>query len=466
MAVAETQHADEGQAMHHIMAVGGILDWEKVTGQSKFVVDIVSIPIFSAIAGVITNWTGVIMLFAPIRFRGFHCPGVKTLFPFLPRKLQILPIFAPGGILGFQGFIPARAEKMASICVDKGLAKLGSIRDFMNELDPAGIADQLTLIAGPELRRILDSIMERENPELWRDLPPAMKQVVYQRLEQKLPEITHHAMADVQQNIDDLIDVKLMCVGYLRENPVILKDIIYELGEKELKFMVRIGFTMGLPMGIVLALFLQVYDKIPVIGSIPAWLFVIGGASLIGIIVNIIAIKVVFEPGEPAPRYRYLWKQAKFAKRQNEAAASFGHALAYKVITVPNIARELLYGPRADKTRYVVEKTLLREIDSVLGPVRALVRVAVGGREYEAIRHSGTGAAMEVAPKLVEDLEFTQRQAVKIDTFCTTKLRELPPEEFMEMLYSAIEQDAWLLYAHGGFLGLFVGIIHLIIFGA
>jgi uncharacterized membrane protein YheB (UPF0754 family) len=452
--------------MHQQLATGVIgVDWESVTGWSKFWVDIVSIPIFSAIAGVITNWTGVIMLFAPLRFRGFHCPGVKTLFPFLPRKLQILPIFAPGGILGFQGFIPARAEKMASICVDKGLAKLGSIGDFMNELEPALIADQLVRIAGPELRVILDGIMERENPELWRDLPPAMKQVVYQRLEQKLPDIAHHAMSDIQEHIDDLIDVKLMCVGYLRENPVILKDIIYELGEKELKFMVRIGFTMGLPLGLLLALFLQAYDKVPVLKAVPAWLFVIGGAALIGIIVNIIAIKVVFEPGEPAPRYRYLWKQAKFAKRQHEAAASFGHALAYKVITVPNIANELLRGPRADKTRYVIEKTLLREIDSVLGPVRAIVRVAVGGREFEAIRHSGTGAALTVAPKLVEDLEFTQRQAVKIDTFCTTKLRELPPEEFMEMLYSAIEQDAWLLYAHGGFLGLFVGIIHLVTFG-
>lgn len=92
----------------------GIIDWEHVTGQSKFVIDIVSIPIFSAIAGVLTNWTGVLMLFAPTRFTGFWVPGLKTIFPFLPRKLQILPIFAPGGILGFQGFVPARAEKMAA----------------------------------------------------------------------------------------------------------------------------------------------------------------------------------------------------------------------------------------------------------------------------------------------------------------------------------------------------------------
>ena len=74
----------------------GMLDWEEMTGQSRFVVDIVSIPLFSAVAGVITNWTGVIMLFAPVRFTGFFVPGLKTLYGYLPRKIQILPTFAPG----------------------------------------------------------------------------------------------------------------------------------------------------------------------------------------------------------------------------------------------------------------------------------------------------------------------------------------------------------------------------------
>ena len=45
------------------LAAGPFLDWEELTGQSKFVVDIISVPIFSAVAGLLTNWTGVLMLF-------------------------------------------------------------------------------------------------------------------------------------------------------------------------------------------------------------------------------------------------------------------------------------------------------------------------------------------------------------------------------------------------------------------
>ena len=55
---------------------------------------------------------------------------------------------------------------------------------------------------------------------------------------------------------------------------------------------------------------------------------------MIGVVVNIIAIKVVFEPGEPRPRYRYLWRQGLFARRQHEAAAQLSAMLATKVLTV------------------------------------------------------------------------------------------------------------------------------------
>ncbi|MFT4263080.1 MAG: hypothetical protein QM572_06850 [Nocardioides sp.] len=447
------------------------VDFEELTGLSKFTIELITFPIFSAFAGVITNWTGVWMLFAPLHFAGFRCPGAKTVYAFLPRKLQVLPIWAPnpngeGMLLGFQGFIPARAERMASICVDKGLSRLGSVRDFMQELDPVQIAETFALHAIPELRNMTDEVMRREHPELWAQLPQQFKEVVYQRVEQRAPEIANHAMMAIEEHVDDLIDIKLLAVAKMREHPEILKNIIYDLGSKELKMMVWIGLWMGFPFGLLLALVVHFSHHIPVLSLLPSWLIILSGASLIGIVVNIIAIKMVFEPADPAPRWRYLWGQAAFAKRQHEAAASFGHSLAYEIITMPNIINDLLYGPRSDKTRVIVEKIMMPEVDAIVGPARAVVRAAVGGTEFKAIRAGTAGAALDFAPRILEDVDFTQRQAEKIDEFCTTKLRELPPEEFMEMLYSAVEQDAWLLYAHGGLLGVLVGVLHLIIFGA
>jgi hypothetical protein len=115
----------------------------------------------------------------------------------------------------------------------------------------------------------------------------------------------------------------------------------------------------------------------------------------------------------------------------------------------------------------VLEDVLRREIATILGPIGSVVRAAVGAREFDAIRAGAAGSlVVDIVPVLTQDEEFTKAQSGRVEKFCTAALRALSPGEFMDMLYSAVEQDAWLLYAHGGFLGIFVGAIHLLIFGA
>jgi len=72
---------------------------------------------------------------------------------------------------------------------------------------------------------------------------------------------------------------------------------------------------------------------------------------------------------------------------------------------------------------------------------------------------------VDFAPTVFADPEFSLSQAQKIEDFATEKFRALPAEEFGEMLYAAVEQDAWLLYVHGGLLGILVGALHILIFG-
>ncbi|GAA5046237.1 hypothetical protein [Nocardia callitridis] len=447
------------------LAAGVFIDWEDLTGQSKFVVDLITFPIFSAIAGWVTNWTGVLMLFWPLRFRGFRIPGLDVLYPYFPRRVQVLPTFSGDGQrLGFQGFIPARAEKMASICVDKALMRIGSPKDFIHELDLDGIADYVAVLARGQVREIVDELMERDNPDLWRSVPRAAKQLIYQRVDRELPALSRRAFESLGDNVDQLIDIKSFVIRYLRQNPSILKDLTTTIAAPELRFMVRVGL-LGAPFGLLLALYLHVHHDIPVIGWLPGWVIVLLAGALIGVLVNVIAVKMVFEPGDPQPRYKYLWKQALLAKRQPQAAADLAHILAYQVLTLPNLSHELLDGPNGDKTRQLLENLISAEIHRQLGRTTSLVRAALGRRQFENLTVGAAGAAVGLAPSLVEDEEFTSEQAKTIDEFAARKLRFLTPGEFMEMFYASVEQDAWLLYLHGAALGLFVGGVHLVIFG-
>lgn len=98
-----------------------------------------------------------------------------------------------------------------------------------------------------------------------------------------------------------------------------------------------------------------------------------------------------------------------------------------------------------------------------MGP---MIRIAIGSRRLDAIRIGSAATALATIPALADDAEFNRTQADKLDKLCTQKLRDLPPRDFVDLLYSAIEQDAWLLYLHGAVLGIAVGASHLAIFGA
>ena len=85
-------------------------------------VHFLSIPVFTGVVGWLINWSGLVMLFQPVRFHGVRIPGMRELAAVLPRTVQEVPGLLQGGI-GWQGIIPARAAKMGSIAVDKAIVE-------------------------------------------------------------------------------------------------------------------------------------------------------------------------------------------------------------------------------------------------------------------------------------------------------------------------------------------------------
>ena len=352
---------------------------------------------------------------------------------------------------------------MASLTVDLAISKIGGPSDFYCQLEPEAIAAQFAQVIGRDLRPLVDSVMESGYPQLWNDLPQQVREMLYARVASELPDVAGRAFDEIGRHIDELLDVKSMVIGHLRKHPAMMKDIFYSIGAPELRFMVRSGL-LGFPMGVALALYLHFHPHLPLVGAVPLALVVLFGAAMIGVIANIIAIRVVFTPAVRRPRWQCLWGQALLAQRQEVAAADFGYSIAHQIITMDTIVDHLMEGPNRDKTRGLLENVLVDEIDRALGVIRPLVRATVGTTRWQAIQAGSTMAAIDYVPALV-DADFSLSQAAKIDRLCTEKLQELPPEEFVDLLYSAIEQDAWLLYVHGGLLGIVVGAVHLIVFG-
>ena len=75
-----------------------------------------------------------------------------------------------------------------------------------------------------------------------------------------------------------------------------------------------------------------------------------------------------------------------FLRRQDQVADIYARIIAEDVITLENIGNFLLYGPRGDRTQQMLEDAMGPAIDRAAGPARAALRVAVGAREFDAIR--------------------------------------------------------------------------------
>jgi uncharacterized membrane protein YheB (UPF0754 family) len=413
-----------------------------------------TIPLFTGAIGYLTNWSGVWMLFYPIRFAGWHLPGLSRLAPLLPRRIQQIPGVMQGGV-GWQGIIPSRAAKMGSIAVDKGIAKLGSPADFYNQLEPEAIAQHILETAREDIREVVDRIMEREYPDTWRNTPKRVREAVHARVQQQLPDIVRTVTGEIGAHIDQLLDIKLMVIRRIEEQPEMANRIYLEVGRKELRFIINFGFFFGALLGVPLVFITEAF---------PYWWVLPIGGVIIGWVTNWVALWMIFEPVEPH-RIGPLKLHGLFIRRQPEVSEVYGEIIAEDIVTLGNMGEELLHGPRADRTRQMIEDAMRPAVDRAAGPARLALQVAIGSSQYETIRESLASETVDYTMTPLTDPEFNRRQSAAMKRLITDRMRELPHADFSELLRSAMREDEWLLLLHGAVLGFVAGVIHLLIFG-
>jgi uncharacterized membrane protein YheB (UPF0754 family) len=417
-------------------------------------IKLATIPFFTGVIGWFINWTGLIMLFNPIRFHGFRIPGLYELSRLLPRKLQEIPGIMQGGV-GWQGIIPARAAKMGSIAVDKAIAKIGTPAEFFQELEPDRIAEQMTVMFEPRVPEIVDRTMRREQPGLWGDVPQRAKDALYSRVQQQLPDIMRQITDEIGRYIDQLLDPKILVIDHFQRNPALANKVFKDVGSRELRLMVNFGFLFGFLLGIPVAVithFVTYWWLLPLLGIIVGW------------VTNLLGMWVIFEPVEETKLGPFKL-HGLFLRRQNEVADVYASIIADHVVTMENIGDFLLNGPRADRTEQMLDEAMRPAIDRAAGPLRGVARVAVGTREYDTITEAFARESREHTMTPFQDPDFGRHQSENIRKLFAARTKELPSRDFVEMLRSAIKEDEWMIYLHGGVLGLAGGLIHLGIFG-
>jgi uncharacterized membrane protein YheB (UPF0754 family) len=408
------------------------------------------IPLITGIIGYVTNWVAIQLLFHPIEFVGARVPGMKEVAPSFPRKLKQIPGIVEGR-MGWQGIIPSRSARMGTIAAEKGIAKIATEREFYQEFDPERIATHMVTSSEDEIRQLTADIFREEYPEIWHSTPNTVREVVHSRVQEGLPRVADEITEKIGENIDELLDINAMITNHLDEHPALLNRLFLEVGDRELNFIINSGFFIGGLLGfLTIPLFLAIDSPfvLPVAGI------------LVGYMTNWIALKIIFLPIEER-RLGPLRLQGLFIKRQAEVSEEYAEIVADEVVTIGNVARNLMYGSQSDRTRKMIRDSIQPEIDRAIGIAGPAIRLTTGSEQYERVRETFADESVDRTIEPLQDPAFNQERSAAIRDLIARRITELPPRDFVGLLRPAFVEDEWMLILLGAVLGFVAGWIQL-----
>ncbi len=383
-----------------------------------------SIPFVAGIIGWVTNWVAIKLTFKPLEFVG--------LKPYL----------------GWQGIIPSKAGKMASIFVDKTMFRLGTLEELFRSMEPELIAEHVSKIVDLRLETYTDEILYYDNPTVWRMLPQTIKDGVYDRVRSEMPKLIGGLIAGAAENIEDLIDFKHMLVTRLENDKDLLNRLFLDAGAEEFKFIVRSGLYFGFLFGLIqlgVWIFFKSWWVLPVFGI------------LVGYATNWLAINMIFRPLAPIKIGRWTI-QGLFIRRQREVAASWCKLVTTEIITLQQIIYAMLYGARAEKAKAMIKRHIRPVADRVMKTYAPASQIMVGEETLELIRESVGEKAVEVSTDPFDHWPFNRDRAERAEELLRERMEGLPPEEFQDLLRPCFQEDEMKLILTGAVLGFLAGL--------
>ncbi len=391
-----------------------------------------SIPFVAGLIGWVTNWVAIKLTFKPLEFVGVR--------PFL----------------GWQGIIPSKAAKMASIFVDKTMFRLGTLEELFHSMEPDLIADHISRIMDRRLEGYTDEILFYEHPGVWRLLPQAVKEGVYERVRAEMPKLINGLMAEAADEIDDLIDFKHMLVTRLENDKDLLNRLFLDAGSEEFKFIVRSGLYFGFLFGLI-QLTVWIFYK--------SWWVLPAFGIFVGYATNWLAINMIFRPLN-AKRVGPWTIQGLFLRRQREVAAVWCRLVTTEIITLQHIMYAMLYGARAERAKALIKKHIQPVADRVMQTYAPAAQIIVREETLGEIRESVGEKAVAVSTDPFDHWPFNRDRAARAEELLRERMEDLPPREFQDLLRPCFQEDEMKLILTGAVLGFLAGFGQLIfVFG-
>jgi uncharacterized membrane protein YheB (UPF0754 family) len=374
---------------------------------------------------------------------------------FYPIEFWGIPLFRlkdePWGLFGWQGIIPSKAEKMASISFELFTKKLFSINEIFHRLDPVRFSE----VMGDSILLMMDSIINEVAteymPTVWQSIPKEVKDDIVVTADLEGNAFMAEFMKDMQDHVEDVVDIKHMTVSACVANKRLIVKIFQECGDKEFVFIRRSGFYFGFLFGLVQMTVWFFYSAdwvMPVAGFIVGWF------------TNYIALKVIFRPLEP--RQFLCWEiQGIFLKRQQEVSAVFSRVVMTEIMHVQAIWEAVFTGPLSTNFFAMLRAHTLVFTEKLVAEIKPFAVASLGAETFARMKEDIAQKVMDKLPGIIDRSYEYSAEALDMERTVCEKMQELSPTEFEGVLHPAFEEDEIQLIILGGILGAIVGVIQI-----
>lgn len=394
------------------------------------------IPWVAGFVGYLTNVMALQMTFYPLEFWGIEIYRMES---------------QPFGFLGWQGIIPTKANRMASICFDLMTQKLLNIKEIFGRLDPIRFSevmeDGMLLI----MDAIINEVAEEYMGDTWNNLPKNVRDDVVITAESESSEFMAAFMVDLQTHFDDVMDLKTMCIKKCVEHKELLVKIFQECGDKEFVFIRQSGFYFGFLFGVGQMGLFFFYDA--------AWVLPVAG-FVVGWFTNFLALKLIFRPLEPKNICGYKL-QGIFLKRQDAVSEVFARIICTEILHMKAVFNDILTGPLSPNFYAMLRAHTLVFTDKLTAELKPLAIAGMGAEEFAAMKETIAQRVLDAIPNIIDQSYEYTTDALGIEKEMSTKMRALSPSEFEGVLRPAFEEDELTLIVLGGVLGMIVGVIQI-----
>ncbi|MGM0578456.1 MAG: DUF445 domain-containing protein [Myxococcota bacterium] len=384
------------------------------------------IPVISGGIGWITNVLAIRMMFHPVEFKGLFPP------------------------LGWQGIVPANAERLARTAVALVTQRLLDVKELFVDFEPESFVDDHRVWLEDTTRKVVVHKAKKHFPAMWGALSPAVQDQVLRVAQDEVAAMSVAVLEDAREHIADLLDVEAIVLRAMREDPELIGNIFQRIGDREFRFIERSGIWFGFLFGLV---------QLGVWVAYPAWWVLPFFGFLVGYATNWVAIKLIFDPKEPV-RVGPLRFQGLFHRRQEEIAREFAEIMTDRVLHGDSLFHELATGTSRER-------------------LLAFVRVRAEALLERYRKHPMAGglfanpAAADVEAEVLTEVEeemfrpggilyaFADR-SVQIRDALVERMSVLEADAFESVLRPAFQQDEWKLILAGAALGLVAGVLQVI----